>query len=399
VFNVWAAGDSHVPKDRAMAGYESLATAIRQSQGEVEGYPGFEWDVMIDTGDLSASQSPPTDEDGRMVVRQYEALKGHRREDVYQVAGNHDGDYYDKGAGWWFRKWIDPLGESPEYSGVRAARRRFPVQGNWQCYCFQAVNILFLMLSDYNSAPAPVGRGHSREKLKGGYPAGAVTRETFNWWRRKVVENQDKIIITMHHHVLRDTTTRSKRGGGIGFHNKIGSGKNADGGGYLYYIVEDPAPERFAYTSDGHAFEDFLHAFHEEHGRPAIDFWMGGHSHAETPEHVKDGQGLTEVRWGVTFVQCSGLTVWHSGGVPVSRLLSFEDGSDRARLRMYLHGTDAPFVRKQWPRRYAAAKRDWRPGWYAPQERIVELRVPFQAPPGPRDDVDRPANPDEEIHR
>ena len=41
------------------------------------------------------------------------------------------------------------------------------------------------MLADRNDVPEPVGRGHSRDAKRGGYPAGAVTRETFNWWKQQ----------------------------------------------------------------------------------------------------------------------------------------------------------------------------------------------------------------------
>ncbi len=73
-FRIWAAGDSHVPSD-IRHGRESLAKAIRQSQGEIDGAPGFDWDIMIDVGDLSASQFPPTDADGQILVEQDRALK------------------------------------------------------------------------------------------------------------------------------------------------------------------------------------------------------------------------------------------------------------------------------------------------------------------------------------
>ncbi len=57
------------------------------------------------------------------------------------------------------------------------------------------------MLADTNDVPTPVGRGHSEAANSGGYPAGAVTRETFRWWKQQVLDNQDKIIVTVCHHV------------------------------------------------------------------------------------------------------------------------------------------------------------------------------------------------------
>lgn len=371
-FCVWAAGDSHVPRDWKF-GRQSLALAIRQSEGLLDdapdGAPGFSWDIMVDVGDLSASQFPPTDEDGLLLTRQYRALKRHYREDVYNVPGNHDGTYYDQGVGTWFQKWADPLGQHTEYSGVHAARRRFPPEGTWQCYKFQAGNVLFLMLADRNSAPSPVGRGRASETQKGGFPAGAVTRATFDWWKTQVLQNQDKIIVTVHHHVLRDTTTRSNYGGGEGFHGHSGG---VEGSSYLYFIIENEDPAHFRYTTStpDHPgpFEVFLDEYQEQHGRAAIDLWIGGHSHTETPDQVFEGKGITEEKWGVTFIQASALTAYHAGRVPMSRLLTFTQGDDRLEIDLYVH--DAPRQGTPYPL-----------GWYAPAARTVTLRHPFHAPP------------------
>ena len=388
-FRVWAAGDSHVTAD-IKVGRESLAKPIRQSEGREEGAPAFEWDIMVDVGDLSASQYPPTDDDGRELVRQYRALAKHYREDVYNVPGNHDAPYYDHGPGAWSRKWADPLGENTVHSDVDSSRRRFAVEGTWERYGFVAGNVLFLMLSDRNDCPTPVGRGHSRGRGKGGFPAGAVTRETFEWWKRQVLESQDKLIVSAHHHMLRDTTMRSGYGEGEGFHGRSGG---VEGSSYLYFIIENEDPADFRYTADAHVFEDFLENFQAEHGRPVIDLWIGGHSHVMHPTQVNGGKGITEQKWGVTFVNASALTVRHSGGVPMSRLLTFTDGSDRLTVDLYLH---------------ERSKRGDPVGWFAPAFREVTLRRPFMAPPpdarppppaplpqppGPRIEPDGPATP------
>lgn len=286
---------------------------------------------------------------------------------MYNLPGNHDGVYYDQGPGSWFRKWADPRGENTELSGVDASRRRFPIEGTWERYKFQAGNLLFLMLSDRNSAPAPVGRGHSSENLKGGFPAGTVTRETFEWWKRQVEENQDKLIITACHHVLRDTTTRSGFGGGRGFHGESGG---VDGSGYLYFIIENDDPANFEFspsTPDSPGpFEVFLDRFYQDHGCGAIDLWVGGHSHAMEPLQVYEGKGLVERRWGVTFLQASGLTKYHAGGLPMSRLLTFSEGNDRLAIDLYLH---EPYPAEDHP-----------VGWYEKAARQVKLRHRFAAP-------------------
>ena len=174
-FNLWAMGCSHVGTDMRCAGRESLADAIRQSeQAGSEGGPGFDWDIALHLGDLSGSATPPKDEEGREVVRQFFAAAKHSREQFYNIAGNHDASGPGESCQWWFRKWVDPAGENPEHSGVNSKNRPYRIEGTWERYSFCAGNILFLMMSDRNDGGPPVGRGE-----KGGYPAGAVTSETF----------------------------------------------------------------------------------------------------------------------------------------------------------------------------------------------------------------------------
>jgi hypothetical protein len=343
---------------------ESLALAIRQSEGAIKGAPAFDWDIMIDAGDLSAHQTPPGDRDGKELIRQYRAMTKHRREQVYNVPGNHDAPYYDHGLGTWFRKWGDPLGKNTRFSGVDAQRRPFSVEGNWERYRFQAGNILFLMLADRNDAPELVGRGHSKDARRGGYPAGAVTRETFNWWKQQVLDNQDKIIVTMHHHALRDTTIAS--GFGEGNPRYHGSSGGAEESSYLYYLIENDDPDDFRFIKNAHVFEDFLDAFHKEHGRGAIDLWIAGHTHVHGPEDVWGDKTISETRWGVGFLQVAALTVHHGGSHPMSRLLTFADGARDVKATVYLH--DKSY------KKHAI-------GWYEPAATTFPLRHKFHAPP------------------
>ena len=361
-FRVWAVSCAHVPADIKRK-RESLAKVIRQSEGNEAGSPAFDWEIMLDAGDLSAHQYPPGDRDGMELLRQYRALTKHRREQIYNVPGNHDAPYYDHLPGSWFRKWGDPLGEHTEFSGVDPKRRPYPVEGNWERYRFVAGNILFLMLADRNDAPEPVGRGHSRDGKRGGYPPGAVTRDTFNWWKQQVLDNQDKIIVTMHHHVLRDTTTASGKGEGTPTYH--GSTGGAEGSSYLYYIIENDDPANFQYTADAHVFEDFLDDYHQQHGRGAIDFWIGGHTHVKGPDDDHGGKTISERKWGVTFLQAAALTVHHGGSFPQSRLITFTDQSDQARIQTYLHED---------------TYKDQPIGFYQPAERTFPTRHTFKAP-------------------
>jgi hypothetical protein len=60
------------------------------------------------------------------------------------------------------------------------------------------------MMGDRNDLPYPVGR----RATGGASPAGAVTPETFEWWKSQVERaGKDEIIITGAHHMLRETTS------------------------------------------------------------------------------------------------------------------------------------------------------------------------------------------------
>ncbi len=61
---------------------------------------------------------------------------------------------------------------TPQTSGVDVSRRPYPTEGTWERYAFTVGNIRFLMMSDRNDLPYPVGRQESG----GGSPAGAVDR-------------------------------------------------------------------------------------------------------------------------------------------------------------------------------------------------------------------------------
>jgi hypothetical protein len=84
-FRVWVFSDAHVGSDQKN-GRESLATAIRQSEGP----SGFQWDIALDLGDLSGAEGTPQDPEGEEVVRRFGALKQHRRAEISDFSGNHD---------------------------------------------------------------------------------------------------------------------------------------------------------------------------------------------------------------------------------------------------------------------------------------------------------------------
>jgi hypothetical protein len=353
-FRLWTMGCAHVGSDRRQ-GRESLAGAIRQSErGGGQGGPPFDWDIALHVGDISGSQTPPDEAEGREVVRQFGAAEKHRREDFYCLAGNHDASRAGEPTMQWFRTWVDPTGEHTETSGVHADRRPYPIQGTWERYSFRVGNLLFLVMSDRNDLPPPVGRGE-----RGGYPAGAVTEETFRWWTRIVEENPDSIIISAHHHMLRETTVASGPWEGMtrtaddawrsGYHGYFPEGA-PQGASYLYFLGEKP---------DAQAFEQYLEAH-----PGAIDLWIGGHTHAH-PDDTYGGRSHVERKWGTWFINTAALTRYHGGKTPMSRLLTFTEGGRRVRVQCYLHTSEHS------PQ-----------GWYTKAERTIELGKAFRAPTG-----------------
>ncbi|MFD1330886.1 metallophosphoesterase [Methylopila musalis] len=374
-FALWVFSDAHVATDKAVsaairhgmsftppAGYpESLATALRQSEeGGDLGGPPFHWEIALDLGDNAGHWDLPDDEQGVEVVRQYGALRAHRREQIYPIAGNHDASAgsaassQGKPANWWFRKYVDPLGEFPETSGVHASRRPYPVTGEWDRYAFQVGNIRFLMMSDRNDLPYPVGR----QDFGGGSPAGAVTGETWEWWRDEVeaAGRRGDVVVSCHHHMLRETTVGSGDYEGVSrypdgrYRHGLYHGVDGvpEGASYLYFVDDEPKAQRF---------ERYLEA-----NPGAVDLWLGGHTHTY-PDDVVSGRSHVERRWGTNFVNCAQLSKYHSFVTcpPMSRHFTFTNGSPLVRVRCYLHDDS-----------HAAQ------GWYPPAERVLELNRPFQ---------------------
>jgi hypothetical protein len=351
-FRVWVFADAHVGTD-INQGRESLARAIQQT----ESADGFDWDIALDLGDMSGEQGTPKDPEGVEIVRQFSVLKKHRREQIYDLSGNHDRSGLAEPQAWWWRKWVDPTGEHTEFSHVDATKRPFPIEGTWERYSFRAGNLLFLMMSDINEPTQKVGRG-----TLGGNPGGVLSGETFRWWKRMAEENRSAIIISAHHYVLKDTTTGSGEWEGMqrdengawhsGYHGYFPQG-TPQGASYLYWVDSKP---------DSRAIESVLAAAPGQ-----IDLWLGAHTHS-TPDDTLGGKSHIQRRWDTTFINASGLTKFHNGvqnGVPRSWLLTFTDGSDEVVARCYLHESD-----------YAPR------GWYPKVARVIKLSKPFKMPAG-----------------
>jgi len=349
--NLWAFGDCHVGTD-LRRGRESLTEAQWQSeQGGEEGGPPFAWNIAVDIGDMSGGQDVPEDAEGEEIVRQFGALEVHRREDIYNICGNHDRSGLDEPKNWWWRKWVDPIGEHTAFSRVDLAKRPYPVEGTWERYSFRVGNMVFLLMSDINEPSQTIGRGDL-----GGNPAGVVTGETFAWWKEMVAANADSIVISAHHYMLKDTTVASGEWEGMqkdedgnwksGYHGHkpLGAPKGAS---YLYFVDSKP---------DAKAFEGYL----ETH-TGSVDVWLGGHTHTN-PDDTCGDKSHVETKWGTHFINVAAVSRYHgSANISMSRLLTFTPGSDEVRVRCYMHMSD-----------YAPQ------GWYDRAERVLKLSRPFE---------------------
>jgi Calcineurin-like phosphoesterase len=351
-FRVWVFADAHVGRDKKYGPRESLANAIRQSESEA----GFDWDIALDLGDISGEVGLPKDPEGEEIIRQFGALKKHRREQIYDLSGNHDRSGLDEPQAWWWRKWIDPTGEHTEFSHVDASKRPFPIEGSWERYSFGAGNLLFLMMSDINEPTQKVGRG-----TLGGNPAGVVSGDTFRWWKRMVEENPSSIIISSHHYMLKNTTVasgewegmrRDEKGKWKDWYHGYYDGKGTPQGASFLYWVDS--------KQDSGMFERFLAA---SPGR--VDLWLGAHTHT-APDDTYGRKSHIEHRWGTTFVNVAGLTKYMGAPencVPRSWLLTFTDGSNEVTTQCYLHSSD-----------YAPQ------GWFSKFDRSLKLSKAFKTP-------------------
>jgi hypothetical protein len=352
---LWAMGDAHVGTD-LKRGRESLAEALKQSeQGGDEGGPPFRWDIAVNVGDYSGGQSVPEDDEGAEVVRQFQAMKVHHREQIYSVCGNHDRSALEEEDCWWFQKWIDPLGKHTAFSGVNNQRRPYRIESgsSWQHYSFRVGNMLFLMMSDRNEPSQKQGRG-----TLGGNPGGCIHGDTLQWWKEQVEANSDCLITTIHHYMLKDTTVASG--------DWEGMKKNADGTWqqhyHGYYPQGSPRGASYLYWVDSQPDSRILEKYFREHEEnPPSDIWIGGHTHTH-PDDTYGNKSHIETKWGTHFLNVASLTRFHGKtSVPMSRVLYFQEGSNQVRVRCYMHTSE------------------FKPqGWYDAAERYITLSRPFK---------------------
>src|SRR3974390_3342100 len=101
-------GWSDSTRHRCIRNHWRRHNASRRTAAAI-GAPPIPWDLALNLGDYAGFWDAPEDEHGREVIRQYSVLKQHRREQIYNIAGNHDASPHGapssegKEANWWFR--------------------------------------------------------------------------------------------------------------------------------------------------------------------------------------------------------------------------------------------------------------------------------------------------------
>ena len=353
-FAWWSISDPHIQTD--LPDYRSLESAILDSRnGGDQGGESFDWDIATVAGDWTGNQQCPGDDDGQDLIDQW-AGAGADPNVFYGIIGNHDAGASDN---WWFEKWVDPLGQHTAYSGIDSSQRPYPVEGEWDHYSFEVGNILFLMLGDRNEGPPPFGR-----ECSGGYPAGRVTLDAYNWWVDQVESHPDRIIVTVSHQGVHDTTIYT--GFDEGYEQGIHGGHSwADRkASSMIYAIDnwtlDGLDENQNYIGDrDFGFEKYL----QDHPG-AIDFWIHGHSHDDLyPGKSFNGRSDVETKYGVTFVNTGGLTKQHAGAVaPFSRVFYFYENSQDVVMKTYMHSNEWDSVPE---------------GFYAPAEITVQVGEQF----------------------
>lgn len=391
-FNAWLTTCSHLVGPTGNP--KALKLAIDQSRGLLADAPSFDWDILIDVGDWTASQKPPGDEEGEALAQILNTTLGKDRGRFFTVSGNHDGDARGWEPGEFTRKYVNPLGISKfsETSGFNINQRpdeadyrqliRYPGT-RWDRYLIRTGNVIWIMLGDRNefdtlaesrgdtSGIFQAGRGSAAGMPDGGYPSGSVTLDTFEWWK-KVVEDpnfSDNILITTHHLMPMNTTIATKAGEverdsgkPYPYHGNSGSvGPDGEIGGQLYWIREynDQGKEINQYAQT----RPFLNYLKDHPG--AIAAWVGGHTHVNSPETTTNGRGIYVRKYDVTFISAGALTDSHGeGNNQMTRMLTFEDGKDEAIINVYIHNSN----------------NNYPIGWYGPAVRKILLGKRFKCP-------------------
>lgn len=352
---IWLSGDAHLKQSVEVYDYNCLKQAITDID-EI----GFDYDLALNVGDFDSAQAPPTwdsnDNEGVLVVDALTSSKLHDRAEIYCINGNHDAG---NGEMDWFEKYIDVLGVNKEFSKHDVSRQPYPItlmeEGAWHSYYITVGNLTIFMLSDRNSLPGPFGRGGMTQG-KGGYPAGTISKKTWEWFQAYVLANKDRNIFVCSHQGVRNTVMATVDGDGKLFHGKTGF---PDGGGSIYSIYDEDEPEKSVSGTD--VIKDFF-AANPDH---SVSLWLSGHTHTRVGD-TWQGRGIRHNEHGIEFLNVCALTTSWIGaryGLLDSRSWTCEVTGRDVRLRCYVH---------------RPIQEEIEIGFQDPLEFSIELPFPFQ---------------------
>lgn len=150
-------------------------------------------------------------------------------------------------------------------------------------YSVKAGNILILLMSNSEKGQQTV-----------------IPDEIFNWWKNKVINNQDKIIITITH----------------------GSLKNSG-------LLQSKMGLKRQFIKDSKRFEKVLKKY-------KVDLWISGHSHL--PGYLPYTDYKNDSLGGTVFIDNGAIREDFMAGLE-SRLLYFHPGMDKVIIRHRDHGS------------------------------------------------------------
>ena len=209
-FIIWALSDIQ-PRDDSE--YEPFETALSDVKNNIP-----EPDMAIVAGDIFHSK-----ELAEATLNWYVKVKESSGiEYWFEIAGNHDMKNYEA-----YKKYIN----KPPY------------------YSVEVGNLLILFLSDEDR-----------------FPPTFISDNTFNWWKKQVVENQDKIIITVTHAYLKHS------------------------GLFMASMVESRS------ILNSERFEDVLKEYR-------VDLWLAGHTHI--PSFLGFNENVVKEFNNTTFINIS----------------------------------------------------------------------------------------------
>ena len=251
VFIIWALSDIQPRKDSERESFETALSDIKNNIPKP--------DMALVAGDIFQNE-----ELAETTLNWYVKVKERAGiEYWFEIAGNHDMKDYEA-----YKKYI----QRPPY------------------YSVQAGNLLILFMSDENRVPATF-----------------ISDNTFNWWKKQVIENQDKIIITVTHAYLKNS------------------------GLFMASMVES----RTILNSE--RFEDVLKKY-------KVDLWLAGHTHV--PSFLGFNESVVKEFNNTVFINVSRIRREMNCN-PESRIIILKQDSPVMIIKTRDHDTEKYISRRE----------------------------------------------------